>query len=231
VHNHSNPLYAIAKRALDVVLGGILFVLSAPIILLAAAAVWMESTGSPFFIQIRIGLDGKPFKIFKLRGMHIDARERFPELYDYQKFDNLDFHFHYEPDPRITRVGRFLRRTSIDELPNFLNVVLGSMSLVGPRPEIPEVLKLYKESALRYVSVKPGVTCWSKITGRDLLTKRQSVELDLGYIEKMSFGLDLQILWRTFGNVLFLRDEIPRREEFATAKVPKQRATVSSQTD
>jgi lipopolysaccharide/colanic/teichoic acid biosynthesis glycosyltransferase len=231
VHNHSNPLYAIAKRALDVVLGGVLFILSAPVVLLAATAVWLESPGSPFFIQTRIGLNGKPFRIFKLRGMHVDARERFPELYDYQKFDNLDFHFHYEPDPRITRVGRFLRRASIDELPNFLNVVFGSMSLVGPRPEIPEVLTLYRESALRYISVKPGVTCLSKITGRDLLTKRQSVELDLGYVDRMSFGLDLQILWRTFGNVLFLRDEIPQQEEFVSAKGAEQRAPVSSHTD
>jgi lipopolysaccharide/colanic/teichoic acid biosynthesis glycosyltransferase len=231
VPNHSKVLYAIAKRALDVVLGGVLFILSTPIILLAAAAVWLESSGSPFFIQTRIGLNGKPFKIFKLRGMHIDARERFPELYDYQKFDNLDFHFHYEPDPRITRVGRFLRRASIDELPNFLNVVLGSMSLVGPRPEIPEVLTLYMESTLRYISVKPGVTCLSKITGRDLLTKRQSMELDLGYIERMSFGLDLQILWRTFGNVLFLRDKVPQQQEFVTAKAADQPAPVSSDTD
>jgi lipopolysaccharide/colanic/teichoic acid biosynthesis glycosyltransferase len=229
--NHSKPLYTIAKRGLDVVLGGVLFILSAPVILLAAAAVWLESPGSPFFIQTRIGLNGRPFRIFKLRGMHIDARERFPELYDYQKFDNLDFHFHYEPDPRITRVGKFLRRASIDELPNFLNVVLGSMTLVGPRPEIPEVLTLYKESALVYISVKPGVTCLSKITGRDLLTKRQSVQLDLDYIDRMSFGLDIQILWRTFGNVLFLRDEIPQQEEFVATKATEQRAPVSSHTD
>lgn len=229
--NNSNPFYAIAKRALDVVLGGILLVLSAPVILLAAVAVWLESPGNPFFVQTRVGLNGKPFKIFKLRGMHIDARQRFPDLYDYKKFDNLDFHFHYEPDPRITQVGKFLRRASIDELPNFLNVVLGSMSLVGPRPEIPEILTLYKQFTLRYISVKPGVTCLSKITGRDLLTKRESVELDLGYVDRMSFGLDLQILSRTFGNVLFLRDEVPRLDEFTTEKPAEQHTTVSSQSD
>jgi lipopolysaccharide/colanic/teichoic acid biosynthesis glycosyltransferase len=231
VLKHSNPFYAIAKRVLDVVLGGILLILSTPVILLAAVAVWLESPGNPFFVQTRVGLNGKPFKIFKLRGMLIDARRRFPDLYDYQKFDNLDFHFHYEPDPRITQVGKFLRRASIDELPNFLNVVLGNMSLVGPRPEIPEVLMLYKEFTLRYISVKPGVTCLSKITGRDLLTKRESVELDLGYVDRMSFGLDLRILSHTFGNVLFLRDEIPQQDKFTTEKPAEQRSTVSSQTD
>jgi lipopolysaccharide/colanic/teichoic acid biosynthesis glycosyltransferase len=105
------------------------------------------------------------------------------------------------------------------------------MSLVGPRPEITEVLTLYRESALRYISVKPGVTCLSKITGRDLLTKRESVELDLCYIDTMSFGLDIKILWRTFGNVLFLRDEIPQQEEFVAAKSANRRAPVSSHTD
>jgi lipopolysaccharide/colanic/teichoic acid biosynthesis glycosyltransferase len=231
VPKHPNKVYAISKRALDVVLGGFLFILTSPVVSLAALAIWLETPGNPFFIQTRIGLGGQPFKIFKLRGMYIDAPARFPELYDYQKFGDLDFFFHYQKDPRITSIGKFLRHASIDELPNFLNVVLGSMSLVGPRPEIPEVIRLYGEQGQAYVSVKPGVTCLSKITGRDMLTKRESVELDLNYVKRMSFRLDLEILWKTFGNVLFLRDELPDRDSYSRAKPTNRSASAQSESD
>ncbi len=194
--------YRFGKRLLDLVLGSLLLCCSLPLILLAAIAIRLESRGSPLFIQTRVGLNGKPFKIFKLRGMYADARARFPELYDYSKHGSLDFHFHYEQDPRITRVGHFIRRTSIDELPNFLNVVLGSMTLVGPRPEIPEVSALYGRYRAQYLSVKPGVTCLSKVSGRDLLTKEQTIRMDIGYVENMSAAADLDILWKTFWSVI-----------------------------
>jgi lipopolysaccharide/colanic/teichoic acid biosynthesis glycosyltransferase len=170
----------------------------------------MESKGSPLFIQTRVGLNGKPFRIFKLRGMYADARERFPDLYDYSKHGSLDFHFHYEIDPRITGVGSFIRKTSIDELPNFLNVVLGSMTLVGPRPEIPEVSALYGKYRQQYLSVKPGVTCLSKVSGRDLLTKEQTIRMDIGYVENMSTAADMRILWKTFWSVINRRNVFGR---------------------
>src|SRR6478736_957244 len=138
-HLSSKILYRTSKRVIDLVLGTILLIVSTPVILVAAVAIALESPGSPFFVQTRLGRDGKPFRILKLRGMYRDARERFPELYDYSNQGGLDFYFHYEHDPRVTRVGRITRRTSIDELPNFWNVVVGDMSLVGPRPEIPDV--------------------------------------------------------------------------------------------
>lgn len=208
--------YPLAKRCLDIALGSVLLCCSLPIIAIAAIAVRLESKGSPFFIQKRVGLNGKPFRIFKLRGMYADARARFPELYDYSKHDGLDFRFHYERDPRITRVGDFIRRTSIDELPNFLNVVLGSMSLVGPRPEIPEVSALYGKYREEYLSVKPGVTCLSKISGRDLLTKEQTILMDIAYVWNRSVALDVKILWATFLSVVarrnvFGRDRDPAR--------------------
>ncbi len=202
--------YRISKRWLDLVLGSILLCCSLPIIIAAAIAVRLESKGSPLFIQTRVGLNGKPFRIFKLRGMYADARERFPELYDYSKHGSLDFHFHYKVDPRITGVGSFIRRTSIDELPNFLNVVLGSMTLVGPRPEIPEVSALYGKYRQQYLSVKPGVTCLSKISGRDLLTKEQTIRMDIGYIENMSTATDMRILWKTFWSVINRRNVFGR---------------------
>jgi lipopolysaccharide/colanic/teichoic acid biosynthesis glycosyltransferase len=138
--------------------------------------------------------------------MYIDARERFPTFYDYSKKQDLEFCFHHEEDPRVTRAGKFIRKTSIDELPNLWNVVLGDMSLVGPRPEIPEVLALYGAYKDEYLSVKPGVTCLSKCTGRDRLTKRETVEFDLEYIRHRTFLYDLQILWRTFRGVVLRRD-------------------------
>ena len=205
--------YAVTKRLMDLVLGALLLAISLPIIAIAAVAVRLESRGSPLFIQTRIGHEGRPFKIFKLRGMYIDARERFPELYDYSRHSDLTFHFHYETDPRVTRVGSFIRKASIDELPNFLNVVLGSMTLVGPRPEVPDVSALYGEYREKYLSVKPGVTCLSKISGRDKLTKEQTILMDLDYIDRRSLGLDLKILWDTFLSVVARKNVFGREEQ------------------
>jgi lipopolysaccharide/colanic/teichoic acid biosynthesis glycosyltransferase len=202
----TSVVYGVAKRAFDVVVGLVLLLISAPIILIAAAAIRLESKGSPFFVQTRLGKNGRPFKIVKLRGMFRDARIRFPSYYDYSCKQNLDFCFHHEVDPRVTRAGNFIRRTSIDELPNLWNVVLGDISLVGPRPEIPEVMALYGPHRDEYLSVKPGVTCLSKCTGRDRLTKRETIEYDLDYVRRRNFRLDVQILWRTFRGVVLRRD-------------------------
>ena len=209
--NYESPIrefslsHRVIKRTIDIVLGLFFLLLSTPIFLLAAIAIRLDSKGNPFFVQKRLGLGGKPFRIVKLRGMYIDARQQYPELYDYARHNGLDFHFHYERDPRITRVGTFTRRTSIDELPNFLNVVLGSMTLVGPRPEIPDVMELYGDYTAKYLCVKPGVTCLSKITGRDYLTKEESIKLDLGYVDRSSIRLDMEILWKTFIGVVLSR--------------------------
>jgi lipopolysaccharide/colanic/teichoic acid biosynthesis glycosyltransferase len=198
--------YATVKRACDLVLGSLFFVIALPIVLFAAAAIRVNTPGSPFFFQTRLGRNGKPFKIFKLRGMYIDARTRFPTYYDYSAKQNLEFCFHHEEDPRVTRAGKFIRKTSIDELPNLWNVVMGDMSLVGPRPEIPEVLALYGPYHDEYLSVKPGVTCLSKVTGRDRLTKRETIEFDLDYIRRRSLLLDWKILWQTIRGVVLRRD-------------------------
>lgn len=198
--------YESAKRGFDLLLGSVLLIIALPMILTAAAAIRFETPGSPFFIQTRLGKDGRPFKICKLRGMYADARVRFPSYYDYSSKRDLDFCFHHEEDPRVTRAGRFIRKTSIDELPNLWNVVLGDMSLVGPRPEIPEVLALYGPYRQEYLSVKPGVTCLSKCTGRDRLTKRETIDFDIKYVRERAFRLDLIILWRTFLSVALRRD-------------------------
>lgn len=190
------------KRVFDFVFGLIFFFLSLPIVIIAIIAIRLDSPGSPIFLQKRVGQNGKLFTMIKLRGMYSNSRERFPDLYDYSARDDLNFHFHFSDDPRVTRVGRFTRRTSIDELPNFLNVVLGSMSLVGPRPEIPEVMNLYGKYRNEYLSVKPGITCWSKCTGRDTLTKEETILLDLAYVKHHSLLVDLKILTKTFVAVI-----------------------------
>jgi exopolysaccharide production protein ExoY len=194
--------YRLLKRSIDVTLGGVFLLLSLPIFLAAAVAIRIETKGNPFFLQKRIGLGGKAFTIVKLRGMYIDSKERFAHLYDYKRHESLNFHFHAKEDPRITRVGAFIRRTSIDELPNFLNVVAGQMTMVGPRPEVPEMLELYGQYKAPYLSIKPGVTCISKISGRDSLSKQESIEMDLGYLSEMTTAQDLFILWRTMRGVL-----------------------------
>lgn len=206
VIHRDKTYYHLSKRLLDIFLGAALLMLSAPIFLLAAILIRIESPGNAFFIQERVGLRGKPFKMIKLRGMFIDARQRFPDMYEYNNNHGLDFHFHIQHDPRVTKVGAFTRRTSIDELPNFINVVLGDMSLVGPRPEIPEVLSLYGSHSDKYLSVKPGITCLSKCTGRDALTKMETIKLDFDYIDNRSLKLDMQILWKTFVGVVLRRD-------------------------
>jgi len=201
--------YRLGKGLMDVLLGWFFLLLSLPVIAIAALAVRADSKGNPFFLQYRVGKDGELFKIIKLRGMYIDARERYPELYDYSAAgagESLDFHFHYDEDPRVTRVGRFIRKTSIDELPNFMNVVLGHMSMVGPRPEVPDVFDMYGEYADLYQSVKPGITCMSKCTGRDSLTKRETLEIDMGYLSRKSLLGDCKIIWNTMLGVLLRRD-------------------------
>jgi lipopolysaccharide/colanic/teichoic acid biosynthesis glycosyltransferase len=199
-------VYEAAKRVFDFVGGMALLVIAVPIILIAAAIIRLDTKGSPFFVQTRLGRNGRPFKIVKLRGMFKDARVRFANYYDYSSHKDLEFCFHHEEDPRVTRAGKLIRKTSIDELPNLWNVVRGDMSLVGPRPEIPEVLSLYGPYRDDYLSVKPGVTCLSKVTGRDRLTKKETINFDLDYIRRRGFLLDLQILWKTFCGVVLRRD-------------------------
>lgn len=195
--------YKLIKRLLDI-LGAIIgIIISTPILIVVIFLIRRESPGPAIFKQTRIGMGGKPFTIYKLRGMYVDAKERFPELYDYSDKKGLDFYFHEHEDPRITKIGKFIRKTSIDELPNFFNVLKGDMSLVGPRPEIPEVISLYGDDTAKYLSIKPGITCSSKASGRDSLTKEETLKLDLEYIDNMSLSLDIKLLYRTFKQVIF----------------------------
>lgn len=159
----------------------------------------LGTPGPVLFFQQRLGRNGIPFLFVKFRTFYADARETFPHLYTYrydaQELDSLKFKI--KDDPRVTPQGRWLRQSSLDELPNFWNVLTGEMALVGPRPEIPEMLRYYEGETLEKFSVRPGITGLAQISGRGRLTFQQTVDLDLEYVRKRSFLLDLKILLRT----------------------------------
>ncbi len=178
------------KRAIDIVIGGLGTLLSAPAIALLALAVRIESPGHPIYTQTRIGRGGEPFTIFKLRTMVSGAEFRGAGLAINQG------------DDRITRVGEFLRRYSLDELPNLWNVLRGEMSIVGPRPTIAVQVQQYTDRQRGRLAVKPGITGWAQVNGRASLPWPERIELDLWYVEHQSLWLDLRILARTAGMVL-----------------------------
>jgi lipopolysaccharide/colanic/teichoic acid biosynthesis glycosyltransferase len=190
------PPGELAKDLSDRVLAAIGLVVIAPLLAIIALAVRLDSPGPALFRQLRVGRGGRMFTFWKFRGMYADARQRFPELYDYNysAAEIHDLRFHPREDPRVTRVGQILRRTSLDELPNLINVVLGDMSLVGPRPEIPELLTYYGAAASEILSVRPGITSLAKLVGRDNITFDETLALDRRYIRERSLALDFKLL-------------------------------------
>ena len=191
----------IAKRMLDIVGSIVGILLTAILTLFVAPAIMIESPGPIFFSQIRIGKNGRRFKIYKFRSMYMDAEERKKELMEKNKMSGLMFKM--DDDPRITKVGKFIRKTSIDEFPQFWNVLKGDMSLVGTRPPTEDEFKQYKARYKKRLSMKPGITGLWQVSGRSEITDfEEVVKLDVKYIENWSFGLDLRILFQTVLTVL-----------------------------
>jgi lipopolysaccharide/colanic/teichoic acid biosynthesis glycosyltransferase len=192
-------LYVATKRLVDILVGTVAFVVALPIIIILAVLIKLDSPGPAIFRQRRVGLRGKTFTFYKFRTMWVDARQRYPSLYAYRYTDDeiRTMYFKVIDDPRLTRVGRHLRRTSLDELPNLLNVLKGDMSLVGPRPEIPDMLPYYTPEQLVKFSVKPGVTGLAQVSGRSLLRFQETNQADVEYVRRRSFLFDLMILVRT----------------------------------
>jgi lipopolysaccharide/colanic/teichoic acid biosynthesis glycosyltransferase len=178
------------KRALDVAVAGTALVLAAPVLAAAALLIRLETHGHPIYRQRRVGLGGEPFDLYKLRTMVSGAEAMGAGL-------AVD-----AGDARITRLGGLLRRTSMDELPNLVNVLRGEMSIVGPRPTVQVQVDRYTERQRGRLSVRPGLTGWAQIHGRASLPWHERIELDLWYVEHASLRLDLQILWRTLRMVL-----------------------------
>lgn len=191
------------KRVADLVISGIALALLSPILIVVAIVIKITSPGPVFFSQTRIGMNQRNFKLFKFRSMVVDAEERKAALAHLNEIDGPAFKI--ENDPRITRIGRFIRKTSIDELPQLFNVLRGEMSLVGPRPPLPEEVKEYQWLFRRRLSVKPGITCVWQVSGRNNITFERWMEMDHEYIENWSLWLDFKILFQTIPAVLFGR--------------------------
>jgi exopolysaccharide biosynthesis polyprenyl glycosylphosphotransferase len=192
------------KRMLDIAVGSALLILLAPLIALAALAIKLDSEGPVFFIQERVGFNKRRFRMIKFRTMCIDAEARMHELEHLNEKSGPIFKI--TNDPRTTRVGKWLRKTSVDELPQLINVVLGDMSIVGPRPlSVRDASRMEVAWQKRRFSVKPGLTCLWQVSGRSNLSFEQWMELDLEYIDHWSLGLDGLILLRTIPAILLAR--------------------------
>jgi lipopolysaccharide/colanic/teichoic acid biosynthesis glycosyltransferase len=186
------------KRLLDLIVGIPLAVVSALLFPPIALAIWLEDRGPPLFVQRRAGLNGKPFSVFKFRTMYVGAERSLDDLLD----ELPEPMFKFRRDSRVTRVGRVLRRLSLDELPQIWNLLRGEMSLVGPRPEQLELVERYSPEHRFRLDVKPGLTGPMQIHGRAELTFEERLAVELDYVENVSIGRDLRILALTPVNVL-----------------------------
>lgn len=187
--------YPSMKRGFDVIASLMLLITLAPFMLIVAIAIRLESKGPVFFTQTRCGLHGKHFDFFKFRSMVVDAEAKKADLS--AQSDQKSLRFKMAQDPRITRVGAFIRKYSLDELPQLLNVLRGDMSLVGPRPPIPSEVAQYTLYHHRRLAVTPGITCTWQVGGRSEIEFEQQVDLDIAYIRNRSFWQDLKILLQT----------------------------------
>ncbi len=193
----------VLKRAFDIALSAAMLVLVAPLFAVAAIAIRLDSPGPVFFRQRRVGLHGRRFIFYKFRSMCLDAEAKLESLRQYNEMNGPVFKM--TRDPRVTRVGRWLRRTSIDELPQFWNVLKGEMSVVGPRPPTPDEVLRYKPWQRRRLSMKPGITCTWQVSGRNAIDFDRWMELDLAYIDNWSLWSDVRICLRTIPAVLTSR--------------------------
>ena len=194
-------IYLFFKRLMDVVGASLGLILASPIMLVVAILIKLEDSKGPiFFSQIRNGAYPKTFKMYKFRSMYIDAEDRLQELMHLNEQSGPAFKI--KDDPRITKVGKFIRKTSLDELPQLFNVLKGDMSLVGPRPAIPREVEQYTAYQKQRLFVKPGLTCIWQVSGRNNIEFNQWVELDIEYIKTRSLWLDLKLILLTIPALL-----------------------------
>ncbi|MFQ3246638.1 MAG: lipopolysaccharide/colanic/teichoic acid biosynthesis glycosyltransferase [Arenicella sp.] len=193
-----------SKRTLDILVALAALLSLSPLLVLVATLIKLESKGDVLFKQERVGLNGLPFTMWKLRSMSLDAEAQRHDL-DLQNEMSTGVIFKMKRDPRITRVGALIRKTSIDELPQLVNVLKGEMSLVGPRPPLPSEVSEYSRADRRRLAVTPGITCIWQISGRSDIPFEQQVKLDIQYIEKQNLWFDLWVLLKTIPAVLKAR--------------------------
>lgn len=187
------------KRLMDVILSFIGIVLLSPVYLILIAAIKINSKGPAIFKQVRVGKDKKEFVIYKFRTMIVNAEKK--RSLDINPEDIGNFVFQSKEDNRITKVGKFLRKSSLDEIPQLFNVLIGNMSLVGPRPEIPDVTKYYPKEYAQRLLVTPGITGLAQVSGRGEIELKKTIYYDLTYIKNFSLWLDVKILFKTVFSV------------------------------
>ena len=189
-------IYSILKRIIDVV--GALFglIILSPILIIVGILIKLESKGPIIFAQKRVGLNGKDFKMYKFRSMVINAEEIKEKLKEKNEMSGPMFKI--KDDPRITKVGKFIRKTSIDEVPQLINVLKGDMSLVGPRPSLQNEVKEFESWMLKRLEVKPGLTCYWQVMGRNNIDFENWMKLDIKYVNERSFWLDIKLIFKTF---------------------------------
>ncbi len=200
-------LYWFGRRFQDIFFSGLAMIVLFPVMVLTALVVFIDDPhGSPIFCQIRCGRNNKPFKMYKFRSMYYDAEERLKELIKSNEMDGPAFKM--KDDPRITRVGKFIRKTSIDELPQLWNILKGDMSIVGPRPALPREVEQYNELQMQRMYVQPGLTCyWQIQPNRNEISFDDWMALDLKYIEERSFRVDWKIIFLTLKAVICKQGE------------------------
>ena len=195
------PVYLFFKRAMDIIGSLCGIILLSPLLIIVALAIKIEDPrGSIFFSQQRCGKDNKLFPMYKFRSMVSNAEELLEELMEHNEMDGPVFKI--KDDPRITRVGKFIRKTSIDELPQLFNILRGDMSIVGPRPAIPHEVAEYSDYHKQRLLVKPGLTCIWQVSGRNSIGFEEWMDMDLEYIEKRNLWMDIKLIFKTVG-VLF----------------------------
>ena len=191
-------LYRIIKRAFDFIVALIASVITIPVFLLIAIAIKVDSRGPVFFVHHRVGKEGKPLSLLKFRTMVVGAEEMIKNFNPEQEKEWQD-NFKLENDPRITRIGKFLRKTSLDELPQLYNILIGNLSFVGPRPVTKEEIEKYGENKVKVLSVSPGLTGWWACNGRSNIDYEERMKLELYYVDHASLSLDIKILFKTVG--------------------------------
>lgn len=194
-------IYLFFKRIIDIVGSATGLILLSPLFILVALAIKIEDPkGKVFFAQKRCGKDNEPFPMYKFRSMVSNAEELLEELMEQNEMDGPVFKI--KEDPRITKVGKFIRKTSIDELPQLFNILMGDMSIVGPRPAIPHEVAEYNDYQKQRLLVKPGLTCIWQVSGRNSIGFDEWIDMDLEYIEKRNLWMDIKLIFKTVG-VLF----------------------------
>ena len=188
--------YSIFKRMLDIFGAIIGIVLLSPVLLVVSILIKLESKGKVLFSQKRVGLNGKEFKIYKFRSMVENAEDLKKNLEDKNEMSGPMFKI--KNDPRITQIGKFIRKTSIDELPQLINVLKGDMSLVGPRPSLSKEVENFEPWMLKRLAVKPGLTCYWQVSGRNSISFHEWMELDIKYVNEMSIYVDIKLIFKTF---------------------------------